>query len=364
MKIGSTNFSGNAKREWFNLKANEANLFRILPPLFSLADKGQFAKYYASHSIWFKSKPEEKNRPYHFQCIEKVNKETKLIEEHCPFCDQAVANKDQYEAGKAKGVPKDQLDAFNKAHVFPYQVDKKFYTNAVNTDNVVGLLPVGIKAFRALQDRLMDIRAQYQGLDATGMDGVFLNFKKTQKFKGDRDTVYTIDTATETANVNGQYQTTLKMHSLTDKFITYLEQSARDLGSLFKEITSEDMKALLSASDENKGILLERLFSRAEKHTQETTIGGTNSVSVNSITLGYNGVTLTSPEAQIMTPVLQSPTVPAASLTAQVLQINPTIAYATPPSAASFTLPGAPNAPQMPSGTISDDEFLKAFMSK
>lgn len=359
MKIGTTNFSGGAKREWFSLKANEQNLFRVLPPLFSMAEKGQYAKYYASHSIWFKSKPEEKARPYHFQCIEKVNKETKLIDNHCPFCDQYRANKAQYDAGKERGIPKEQLDAYNKSHVYPFQVEKKFYVNAVNTDNVVGLMPVGIKAFRALQDRLMDIRAQYQGLDATGMDGVFLNFKKTQKFKGDRDTVYTVDTATETVNVNGQFQTTLKMHSLTEKFISYLEQSARDLGSLFKEIGSEDMKALLSASDENKGILLERLFSRSESYTQETTIGGTNAVSVNTVSVNHDGVKISSPESQVA---------PAP------------VTFAPPPSAASFAPPAAapavsaaPNlsaapAPMTPapvaSGTISDDEFLKAFMSK
>jgi hypothetical protein len=320
--------------------------------LFSLADRGQYAKYYATHSVWIKTS-DGKNRPYHFQCIEKTNKETKMIESRCPFCDAGREAKVQYDLAKEKGVTKDQLDAYAKAHVWPFQVKKQFYVNAVSTDNTVGLLALGIKAFRALQDRLMDIRATYQGLDGTGMDGVFLNFKKTQKFKGDRDTVYTVDVAQESSNVNGQFQTVLKMHTITDKFIVYLEKSARDLGDLFKEISYEDMKAIVSASDENKAIILERLFARADKYTQETTIGGTNAVAVNTVSVGGGGITVNAPESKVapaQTPTFQTP---------------PTAASIAQPVAPQLVTNQAPQQAQVPvSTTISDDEFLKAFMSK
>ena len=47
LKIGTSNLNGSSKEKWFTLKPNENNPFRVLPPLHSLADSGQFAKYFA-----------------------------------------------------------------------------------------------------------------------------------------------------------------------------------------------------------------------------------------------------------------------------------------------------------------------------
>lgn len=351
MQIGVTNLDGNSKSSWFRLEPGD-NLYRVVPPVFSLAEKGQFAKYYATHSVWVQDPQTGKRRPYHFQCIEKVNRETKIIDRHCPFCDLYRTNLDKYNAGRESGMAQEALKEFHMNHVRPYQPEKKFYINAVNQNNEVGILPIGIKLFRSLQDRLMEMRNNYH-MDATGTEGMFFNFKKIQKYKGDRDTTYQVDPAVEISNVNGVPSQTFRMHTLTTDFINnVLSTKAKDLGALFKEITAEDMAMIANASYDGKLSILERIFSRSDSgETTKVSIGGTNATAVGNVTLGAGGSSVqTAAPAPSMAPAMPS------VLTAQAPAGAP-----APLNPAAQQLTQAPLAPAA-AAVMSDEDFVNNFM--
>lgn len=395
MKIGVSNFDGGGggftKKEYFWLKANENNLYRVLPPLFSLADRGQYAKYHASHKVVIIDAPpagsndKGKYNVYQFLCVEKTDSKTKLIQNHCPFCDQARAAKATHEDAKQRGAGKEQLKEFYDKQISPFEAEKKFYINAVNLENKVGLLPLGIKNFKALQDRLKDVQINYGGLDATGVNGLFLNFKKTQKFKGDRDTVYTVDLAMDTSMVNGQPQMQLKTHVLTTDFIETVRTSARDLGELYKSVSPEEMMHIIQATPETKKQLLDKLFGRGEKVGNPTTshMNGVTGVEVvTRMDLAGGNMTLHTPDpfksTQTIVDVKSVPamgTIPAQSTTPQVTpQPAPAISLAMPGSSldqgvsVKVATPVFPVNPMMPpvapmasTGSITDEEFIRLF---
>lgn len=376
MKIGKSNFDGGGftKKEYFWLKANENNLFRVLPPLFSLAEKGQYAKYYASHKIVIVDAPapgsSEKGKwnVYQFLCVEKFDQKEKLIKVHCPFCDQARAAKATYEDAKNRGAGKEQLKEFFDKQVAPYEAEKKFYVNAVNLENKVGLLPLGIKNFKALQERLKDIQTNYGGMDATGVNGLFLNFKKTQKFKGDRDTVYSVDLALDTVMKDGLPQMQMKTHVLTTDFIETVRTTARDLGDLYKSISTEEMVYILQSAPENKKALLDKIFGRGEKVTTPTTshVNGVTGVEVvTRIDMNGGNLTLQTPDPfkaapqvnPAAAPIMTAPIVPQAPVPAPINMTPPIAAPAFPVNPMQPTVAAAPANPN----TMSDDDFIRAF---
>ena len=375
MQIGTTNFDGSVKKEWFQIEANADNLYRVLPPLFSMADKGQYAKYYSVHSVWIKdpTNPTSKARPYKFQCIQKIDRESKMILNHCPFCDKATEQRGQYEAAKEKGLDADQLKTFLFAQVLPYQAEKKFYVNVVNLENKVGVLPLGIKCFRSLQDRLSEVRNNFN-TDATGMQGLFFNFRKIQKFKGDRDTAYQVDLAQETFQQDGQHMSKPRVHVITEEFIKYLESSARDLGSMFKEISVTEIKSLVAVSDESKHELCQRIFAKSDKVTLETTVPNTNSTTVGNVTLTPSGVQVEMPQVQpapastvnVATPVTPVPLTkaPVAGAPAITAAVNPALAPVAPPASAPLAPPATATAPAAAPvvETLSEEDFVNTFM--
>jgi hypothetical protein len=324
MKIGVSNLSGGGtnKEGWFYLIGNEANTYRVLPPLLSLADKGQFAKYYATHKIFYKDPaagPEAKNKVYSFQCVEKKDRDSGLIKTHCPFCDKYGTQQAKYDEAQKQGLDKDQLKAFLYNEVLPYRPEKQFYVNAVNQENKVSILPLKIKSFKALQDRLKEVHDNY-AIDATGMKGIFFNFRKTQKYKGDRDTVYTVDPSmVQGLGADGVPSMSFNFHELTEEFINYLTNSARDLSELFKTIDMEDISALAAADSSNMKVLLDRIFSRAEKEAvstdgMTTTIPGTSATAVARMTMTSEGPATVSPS------VVAAPVAAAAPAAAPVQQ--------------------------------------------
>lgn len=334
MKIGVTNLEGGVKKEWFTIEAGKDNEYRILPPLFSLADKGKYAQYTSVHKVWFKDPafPNSKARPYSFNCIKRVNK-NKEVEVHCPYCDKYDAAKLKHDEGKAKGATPDQLKDFNMREVQPYQTEQKFLVNAVNAAGKVGLLPLGIKAFQALQAELVSAKTKL-GIDATGMEGLYFNFSKTQKFKGDRDTAYGVQLAQEvTKGADGRINTSLKQHFITQAFIEVIKAGARDLTEVFKTITVDQIHQLASVTEENKKNVIESVFGKFERKDQSP-------VSSETTTSPWNSA-------------------PAV--------LSPSTLVATTPESFSFTSPVAAPAPiqaplpVMNPSSMSDADFLKSF---
>lgn len=373
MKIGTSNLNGNFKEKWFSLKPNENNPYRVLPPLHSLADKGQYAKYYAVHKMVVKdpTNPEAKPKYYSFACLHKVDKKTKEVVQRCPFCELYEQRLAQYEeAKKVSTYSKESLRDFFLQHVLSFQPEKRFYVNAVNTEGKVSVLPLGIKAFAALQARLKDLYDN-RAVDATGIKGAFLNFKKTQKFKGDRDTVYSVDPMEETVVINGQTLTKLKEHEITKEFIEYLKTSSRDLGELVKVISFEQMEALTVVGPEEKKQLLETIFpSNANGSSRESEEEDVD------LTVPLQPIMPSTVNQTVTQPVVQPPVKPIAPSSISpvtvsklsgpvVVDVKPIVANTVITQPVTQPVQPTPNtSSQQPLSKLSDDEFLNFFGPK
>lgn len=398
MKIGVSKIGGGGgnKEKYFNINPNEANLYRVLPPLFSLSESGQFAKYYSVHKIFYKdpTNPTAKAEFYAFNCIQKINKDTKLIDVHCPFCDMHTEKRRAYDNAKKSGqVSEDQLKEFLYQDVLPWQNDKKFYVNAVDEQGKVSVLPLGIKAFKALQGVHKKVYDDYQ-IDVTGISGIYLDFRKNQAYKGDRDTTYTVEPAlVRGIGADGKPSLTFKVHELTPEFIEYLKTSARDLSGLYKNITAQDMSILVSTPKGELKPVLDRVFARPEKETplpsNETSIPGTTATSVSRMEMGANGPEMIAPQtvaAPQFGTIAGATSVPRVESTPegtrvvqpqQVQQPSPMPQFQVPAQTADNPL-GAPTQAQpaapvptqpVPNQTVSpsklsDDDFLAAFRPK
>lgn len=315
MKMGSSSFDGGyQKTEYFKLEGGKDNVYRVLPPIFSLADQGKWAQYHATHSIWIDK------RPYHFACIEERDRDKNIIVE-CPFCAQRRAAEAKLETVKAN-LTKEQIEAFTKAHIDPFKVDKKFYLNVINQANVPGLLDLGVKAFEALRGLLKGFYDK-NGIDATSANnGYFLNFKKNQAYKGDRNTTYSVEFYQNAhRDDHGNIVVRYVNHTITPELINEMSVKSKDLATLFTRISKAEIEMLVNAVRANDLVnlkaLCERVFSRSSKAVPSvnTSIPGTTATAVNSIVQNGSDFVVqpayTAPVAP--SPVASQPPAPAAT---------------------------------------------------
>jgi hypothetical protein len=333
MKVGVSSFDSGSfvKSEYFKIEAGKDNVYRILPPLFSYASTGKWNQYYATHTIWIDK------RPYHFQCMLKKDRDKNILQE-CPFCTAETVAKAKLESVKGS-LSKEQLMAFEEAQIKPFQANKKVYMNAVNQGNVPGLLPVGFKLFESIRSLLTEFYNK-NGVDATGTNGLFLNFKKTQAFKGDRNTSYSVEFyQAVTQNPDGTFTARYVNHTLTPELLSKVAAGGgKDLATLYSDITFNEAQALVSGIKANNPsdlkLLCDKIFSRSTKVTStvETTVGGTNVIAVSPIVVTSNDV--------VVKPAYTAPA-PAE----------------TPPWVSSPSI--APVAAQPTASSMSDDFFTK-----
>jgi hypothetical protein len=253
---------GGNKPNYFYMEPG-SNVFRILPPMFSLAPKGQWYKYWAVHKGFVNSAGTY--RP--LASIEEFDPKTKTIRVHDPVCDKYRENMAKAKAAKDKGVPEDKIKEFLDVYVKPYDTDKKYYVNAVNQDGKIGVLEIPIKLFRQLEALCEEYEAK--GIDLTGMKGVFLNFKKVQAYKGDPQTTYSVEIFKETFQKDDGIYEKPKVHEITEAFVVQLESEARDLSTLFKVPTATDLQLLADAEPTARGAIIDRIFGKSESANEE-----------------------------------------------------------------------------------------------
>lgn len=289
VKVGVSTFETSYKKtEYFKIEAGKPNIYRILPPMFSLAEAGKWAQYYSTHSIWLDVNG--KRKPYHFQCILEKDRDKNIVQD-CPFCTAESHAKTKLESVKSQ-LTQEQVKAFERSHVEPFQAKKMFYMNVVNQANSAGILDVGFKAYEALRNLLREVYNS-QNMDATAaVNGIFLNFKKNQAYKGDRNTSYSVELYQEMfKNADGSIGARYLTHTLTPDVINKLASGgARDLGTLYQEISKNDIESLARGlkSNDNAELqnLCEKIFAKPTKTGQGvgsivTSIPGTNAVAVN-----------------------------------------------------------------------------------
>lgn len=313
--IGTTRLKeGYTKKNYFYLKSEfdkggvvgGQNIFRVLPPLFSLATEGKYYQYYSVHK--FATNTQGKMRP--FVCIEDKDYKTKMIRQHCPVCDYLTEKTQQMDMAKQKGVSDQQIRDFNEVYIKPYQPERRYYLNVIDQSGQIGILGVPSKAFKALESLVKEY--MQSNIDITGMRGLFLNFVKDSKYKGDNQVMYKVEVHRE--KINDPQQGLIerpKAHDLTPDLINRIKKEASDLSKLFARLTPEEVGLILRANGDERRAVVDRVFSKGSSTEEEGSeeessglitakIGGTDMSAVVSMSVSSQGVTVTAPNLGIL----------------------------------------------------------------
>lgn len=259
--IGKSNLKGNksgavSTGKWFYLEDNKDNVYRVLPPLHSLARTGEFAKYYAVHRQI--KGLDGKQRP--FLCNQEKDYKTKMITVRCGLCDRAAELKSKVDAATASGqMSKEESFQFEQKNIWPLKPEKKYFLNVVNQEGNIGVISISISMYQDLQNTLKEW--DKKGFDLTGQKGAFLNFTVTKKFKGDKDAVHKVVPFTQ-VNKDGSFS--LVQHEVTPEVIEKLKTDSRDLSKLFRSLTTEDVAMLASTDGADRSQIIDRLFANPE----------------------------------------------------------------------------------------------------
>lgn len=345
---------------WFYIEDNKDNIFRVLPAMKSLAASGRYAKFYRTHRGFRGT--DGKQKP--FICVEESDFKTKRIKVHCPICDRVAELEGMIQDYIQRGATKEQISEFRNKNIFPIQNEGKYYLNVINQEGKIGVLNIGAKMFNALDA----LGKQYdaKGSDITGMEGIFLNFKKSTKFKGDRDAVFQVEPFLN-PQPDGSFR--FVSHSITVEISNRLGPEAADLGVMFKVLSSEQMATIISLEGESRSEYMDTLFVAPEQSEARLSsiMPGSNVQAVSRVEIGPTGGF-----------IVQQPTLPADFNTSTPLPLTgnsgqfqgvqnlapilPSLGSA-PLSAKSASSLGArldvaPSIPGKSTSMLSDEEFL------
>jgi hypothetical protein len=163
------------------------------------------------------------------------------------------------------GATEDQLKQFRNSYIYPLQAERKYWLNVVNQADEIGILSINGSAMQALKAECKSFFTQ-QGIDIVGTNGLFLNFRKDREYKGDRKPVVTVKAyLRKDASNKFEYVT----HTITPAFIERLKTEAKDLSTLFRSISAEDMELMIQAPEERRAELVDKIFTRSEENSDD-----------------------------------------------------------------------------------------------
>jgi hypothetical protein len=249
MKLGSARYGAQyTKKKYFKLKDGET-VFRILPPMGDLADKGIWSVYHSVHYGYKNS--EGKLRTFISPLV--VNRTNKMIEKPDAALDLINKIKAQVDAAKAAGdkATADRLMEYAGGPKSRFNLDKNHYVNAMDLQGNIGVLKLRHKAKLALDATIKSLRAQ--GIDPLSPeDGRFFVFRRAGNAL---DTTFQVEVYGEKIDVAGIGVVTKQVvHKLTSDIVDRLEAEAVNLDKIFKKLTSEEVQQIVSSVDLKTGI--------------------------------------------------------------------------------------------------------------
>lgn len=243
MKIGQPGVKTNfVQKKYFAIKKG-TQVFRILPPMGDLAERGIWNVYYATHFGYRTSD----NKMKVFQSPEVYNRKTKMVD----VADEAKERIKRLVAQKTiltkrmEEAPSPAIEAqLSKisAELENYNLEKRFYVNAMDSNGQIGLLKLKTREKAALEAARKKIEAE-EGFDPVGVEGVFLTFDKTGD--GAQDSVVSVTMNMRSEVIGGRTVKVPNTHTVTEELYPRLEKEAFDLGKLFIKPTPEEVAAMV-----------------------------------------------------------------------------------------------------------------------
>jgi len=255
VQIGKPNAGGGsgsrAKRNYDRLKQGKA-IYRILPALGKLADKGVWSSW---HELVFGYKTTEGYmRP--FESCQKVDRKNKIVTVRDAARDLIEQNKEKMEKIKELLQKKPNDPALTKALVpladydDSFNVDKAHYVNALNASGEVTLLRIGYKemlAFKAAREELQ----KSDGVDCVDVDGCYMQFSKSGT---GRDTICQVTPAYEktAGGLN------LKLHSIDESELKKIAQGYFELDDVYPRPTPEEIEQMVAEGADGVDAVMEK----------------------------------------------------------------------------------------------------------
>ena len=242
MEVGKAKYGSGKK---FHKLMEGNNVFRILPPLGALAQKGIWSRYYRVE--WGYKDTNNKIRTF-LDC-RVVNRQTNMVEvesaAHLRREQLKAAQLKFKEAGDEANVKatSDLLKQFN--------LEAKHHMNAVNLQGEIGLLKIGHNAKKLLDEQIKNI-VESEGIDPLGVDtGIYFNIQKIGK---GRDTTYQVSVFTQNveAEIGGQKTIVQQkvMHKMDQAFINRLENEAFNLEGMYPAPTALEIQEMVTVGPE------------------------------------------------------------------------------------------------------------------
>lgn len=319
------------------------NVYRILPPMGKLAKSGKWNQYYRVE--WGFKNSAGRNRP--FQDVRDVNFQTKMVnvESAAHLQREALAARKTELVGLLR---KDPTNAALKQQVTEvsedikrYNLDAKYYVNAIALDGKIGLLKLGSRAFKALKAEIDTLRKS--GVDPLSIDdGRFFNFRRTNETGNFQDTAYQVTVYKEQVTVGGETYEKAKKHVIDQSIIDRLSDEAFELSGMYPVVTAAQVERMVkegaSAVDQILGADNDRgAADDSDDEGQQTT--------------STPAQTQTAPATKVEAAPAKQEAAPTAPVAAE--KITP----ATVAAATEVTTTAAPAA----KGDLSEDDFLRSI---
>jgi len=348
MKVGEAKLGSSKK--FFKMEDGD-NVYRILPALGELADKGIWSKYY---KVCWGYKNSE-GRMKLFQDCRVVNRETKMVEVESAAYQRVEqlrkAQSDIVDKFKAGQATQEQVKQVRELSM-RFNIEGKHYVNAVNLNGEIGLLKIGHKAKLQLDDIIKSLREKEAKNPLAIENGLYINFYRTGK---GRDTIYKVDLYKQKvqANVNGQTMLIEQevSHTMDAGFISRLDAEAFELNNMYPAPTSEEISEIVNGGPEDLDRIIAKYKGDKSKPASvedvvksASTPAPTNTAPNTQVDLG--DLSTSAPSAQ---EELSQTTATSADLGTQEADSTPT---ETPAPAAATPAPGS---------SMSNEDFLASI---
>lgn len=213
-----------------------SNVYRVLPPVKSLASKNKIAQFWSV--IWL-TDSKNKKRPV-ASVLKKMNN---VVTQNDPVLDRLAQMQAELNAALASGQPQQVVQMLKES--MKSIMHKKIYAlNVLNAAGELGVLEIPYTSYQNLDQRIKELHTR--GVDAIGIGadkGALFDFKKTKDERG--KTTYPVDAAMSSGkDAAGNFVLSYLRMPLTAEEAASISERAEDLGNLFTELSYEEMQAL------------------------------------------------------------------------------------------------------------------------
>jgi hypothetical protein len=270
--FGKPKYGGNSFAKNIKPKEGAALVVRILPPIKSLAESGEWAIYHGIHYGYKGVNPRDPNKPIFktFRCIEERDFKTKMVKQDCPECDLIKHWEDELETilanAKKDGLTKEDTEEMASAHrawLKEHNCDRKWHMNVKQENGEFAVLTLSHKTKKNILEPLIQKLLTDEGIDALEPEqGVWFRITRTGKQIEAVDHIEAVEEAVKDPTT-GRISKTTKLAPLTEADEQKALKECPDLATSVTVITYNQIKALTESSGEPESV--DAIFALGQK---------------------------------------------------------------------------------------------------